>query len=126
MIRKLLATTAVAASLVLLSAGTASADNKAVNGISVPGGNRVCLDSSFSYQSAQAGGFADRSNIKWTFYARPSGTLTNQLLTELDGPQFGVAVDRYSTFGLFPGNFRVCARNQGTQVATVSMWLNTY
>ncbi|HEX6597454.1 MAG TPA: hypothetical protein VF045_10990 [Acidimicrobiales bacterium] len=126
MIRKLIAATALAGSLVLLAAGTASADNKSINGLSLPGGNRVCLDSTLSYQSAQAGGFADRNNIKWTFYAKPYGTWTNQLLTEVDGPQFGVAVDRYSTFGLFPGFFRVCARNQGTQVATVSMWLNTY
>jgi hypothetical protein len=44
----------------------------------------------------------------------------------VDGPQFGAAVDRYSAYWLFPGNFRVCARNQGTQAVTISMSLFTY
>lgn len=126
MIRKLIAATALAGSLVLLATGTASADSKSVSGLSVPAGNRVCLDSTLSNYQAQAQGQADRNNIKWTFYAKPYGTSTNQLLADVDGPQFGVAIDRYSVYGLFPGNFRVCARNQGSQVATISMSLFTY
>lgn len=126
MIRKLVAATALAGTLVLLAAGTASADTKSVNGLTVPAGNRVCLDSTLSFQSAQAQGFASTSTVKWTFYGRPYGTFTNQLLADVNGPSFGVGVDRYSSFGLFPGNFRVCARNQGTSATTISMSLFTY
>lgn len=127
MIRKLVAAAAVAGSLALLAPTAASAGSVS-SSFTLPAGNRVCLDDpSLAFQSAQAGGWADRG-VKFTFLVRPLGATGYSLLAETGDKttSFGPASNRFIHPWAYPGNFRVCARNNGSSAAQVQLSIFAY
>ena len=127
MIRKLVAAAAVAGSLALLAPQAASA-GQVTSSFTLPAGNRVCLDDhSLSSTYARATGWASRG-VKFTFLVRPFGASAYSLLAETgdNTTAFGPEVTRYTHPWAFPGNFRVCARNNGASAADVQLGISAY
>jgi hypothetical protein len=125
-IRKLAAAAAVAASAVLLApSGAMAAQNGA--SVTLPPGNRVCVDiPTQAYTSARADGFSNRG-IKYTFLVKTAGSYEFTAITETgDGATaFAASTNRSFQPYYFPGTFRACARNNGTVAANVSLTLRT-
>lgn len=127
MIRKLVAAAALAGSIVILAPQAASAGQVA-SSFTLPAGNRVCLDdSSLSYSSAQATGWASQG-VKFTFLVRPFGASAFSLLGETgdNATAFGPESNRYIHPWAYPGNFRICARNNGGSAASVQLSIYAY
>ncbi len=127
MIRKLVAAAAVTGSLALLAPQAASA-GQVGSSFTLPAGNRVCVDdNSPAYSSARATGWAS-PGVKFTFLVRPLGASSFSLLAETgdNTTSFGPQVSRYTHPYAFPGNFRICARNNGSGPASVQLSISAY
>jgi hypothetical protein len=125
-IRKLVAAAAVAGSVALLAPQAASAGEQG-SSFTLPPGNRVCLDDpSLAFYSARATGSAS-PGVKFTFLVRPYGAYGYTLLTETGNSvtSWGAETNRYIHPWAFPGNFRACARNNGTSSAQVFLHLSS-
>ena len=121
-IRKLAAAAVVAGSVALLAPQAASAST--AGSFTLPPGNRVCIDDpALSFSSARATGQAS-PGVKFTFLVRPYGAYGYTLLNETGNNVTAWAAEsnRYIHPWAFPGNFRACARNNGTTSAQV--WLS--
>jgi hypothetical protein len=125
-IRKLAAAAAVAGTAVLLAPSAAIAGANSAS-VTLPPGNRVCVDvpapASFN---ARADGSSNRG-IKYTFLVKPAGSTVFSPISETgDGATAWAAeANRYWQPYLFPGTFRACARNNGTLSANVNLSLRT-
>lgn len=127
MLKKMIAAAAVAGGVALLAPQAANAASQSTS-ITVPPGNRVCLDSSsLAFSSARADGFAN-PGVKFTFLARPYGSTGFTQLSEsgTSTTAYAAVADRSWMPWAFPGQFRVCARNLGTTSAQVQLYLSTY
>ena len=125
-IRKLVAAAAVAGSVALLAPQAASASSQG-SSFTLPPGNRVCLDDPWpAYFSARAEGQAS-PGVKFTFLVRPQGAYSYTLLHETGNnvTSWAAESNRYIHPWAYPGNFRACARNNGTTSAQVYLSLIT-
>jgi hypothetical protein len=126
-IRKVLAAAAVAGSVAVLAPQAASA-GQVGSSFTLPAGSRVCVDDpALSYTSAGAIGWASQG-VKFTFLVRPLGSSTYALLAETgdNATSFGPQSNRFIHPWAYPGNFRVCARNNGGSAAQVQLSINAY
>jgi hypothetical protein len=124
-IRKL-AAAAVAGTAVLLAPSAAIAGANSAS-VTLPPGNRVCVDvPAPAYFNARADGWSNRG-IKYTFLVKPAGSTVFSPISETgDGATAWAAeANRYWQPYLFPGTFRACARNNGTLSANVNLTLRT-
>jgi hypothetical protein len=125
-IRKLAAVTAIAGSAVLLAPSAAIAGQNSIS-VTLPPGNRVCVDvPPPAYFNARADGWSNRG-IKYTFLVKPYGSTAYTQISETgDGATAWAAeTNRYIQPWFFPGSFRACARNNGTLSASVNLSLRT-
>lgn len=125
-IRTVAAAAAIAgtAALVAPSAAMAGANSASVT---LPPGNRVCVDiPAPAYFNARADGWSNRG-IKYSFLVKPAGSTVFSPINETgDGATAWAAeANRYVQPWLFPGTFRACARNNGTLAANVNLSLRT-
>jgi hypothetical protein len=125
-IRKLAAAAAIAGSAVLLVPSAASAGQNSVS-VTLPPGNRVCVDvPPLAYFNARADGLSSRG-IKYSFLVKRYGSTVYTPISETgDGATAWAAeTNRYIQPYFFPGSFRACARNNGTLSANVNLTLRT-
>lgn len=128
-IRKLAAAAAVAAvasGVAILAPSAAMAGQNSIN-VTLPPGNRVCVDiptpASFD---ARAEGTSNRG-IKYTFLVKPYGSTVYDTVNETGDGATGWSAESNRSFQPwnFPGVFRACARNNGTLAANVNLTLRT-
>ncbi len=126
MIKKLIAAAIVAGSVALLAPQAALAGTQS-SSFTLPAGSRVCLDSpNLAFQNARADGWAS-PGVKFTFLVMPYGQYSYTPLAESPSSTTNWAAEANSYWQpwVFPGRFRTCARNLGTQAAQVSLYLTT-
>jgi hypothetical protein len=126
MIKKLVAAAALAGSIALMAPQAALAGQQSIS-VTLPAGNRVCLDDpTFAYSSARADGYAS-PGVKFTFLVQPYGQYGYTLLAESAPTTTSWAAEANSYWQpwAFPGRFRTCARNLGTQAASVTLILSS-
>lgn len=131
MFHKMIAAGAIAAAAVggvaLLAPQAASAETQG-SAVTLPAGNRVCLDASRpALYNARGEGTATAQGVKFTFLVRPTSSSTYTTLAETgnNATAFAAQVDRTYTPSAFPGYFRICARNFGPGASSVQMNITT-
>ena len=125
-LRTLAAAAAVAGSAALLAPSAAVAGQNSIS-VTLPAGNRVCVDiPAPAYFNARADGWSNRG-VKYTFLVKPNGSTSFSPINETgDGAtSWAAEANRYWQPWLFPGTFRACARNNGTLAASVNLTLRT-
>jgi hypothetical protein len=117
MIKKLIASAALVASLALLAPAAASADDAFYTGPVYPW-SRVCVDAWGT--SANASGWA-QPGLEFIVRVRAEGSTVFNFLDAGYGTFFGGGT--YYVAG--GGTFRLCARNTNSTTADVSLFLST-
>ncbi|MGI8810581.1 MAG: hypothetical protein ACR2KK_22570 [Acidimicrobiales bacterium] len=113
MIKKLAAALAAAGSAVLLAPSAAMAGQNSAS-ITLPPGNRVCVDvPTPAYINARGEGWSSRG-VKFSPPETGDGATA-----------WAAEASRYVQPYYFPGTFRACARNNGTLAANVNLSLRT-
>jgi hypothetical protein len=123
----MIAAAAVAGGFALLAPQAAGAATDTAS-VTVPAGNRVCVDSSASaYFKARGEGLAN-PGVKFTFLVRPVSQSAYTQLAESGSNTtnaFAAEANRTYTPWAFPGYFRICARNFGPGPASVQVSVRT-
>lgn len=125
MFTKMIAAAAVAGGVALLAPQPAGAATNTTS-VTVPAGNRVCLDASApAYTKARGEGWA-QPGVKFTFLVRSPSSFTYTQVAESGSnatTAFAAEANRSWMPWAFPGYFRICARNFGPGSAQVQMTL---
>src|SRR5688500_11476664 len=121
--RKTIITTVLIALLALMgTVGSASAASSNASLIVSPG-SRVCTNALFAGYQVRAQGSA-ASPVRWTLNRSADGVNYTQL-SQVDSTGYFAQFNSSFVPSYFPGWFKLCARNIGTQGVNVNMTLLT-
>jgi hypothetical protein len=105
----------------LVIAGSALANSGSFR---VSPGGRVCLlPTTYVTQSVRAEGTADQT-VRFIVQQGTDANATQTRVDEQEGTAFAIERSRSLNPELFPGYFKVCARNVGNRPATVNLAIN--